>query len=202
VEKVDLKKTLPRYTAVRGRFDLIEVPPARYLAIDGQGDPNTAPAYAEALATLYPVAYALKFAARRALGRDFVVMPLEALWWADDMAAFTTARDKAGWSWTAMIHVPDEVGDDLVAEAAAAKPGAPAIAALRVLALAEGECVQTLHVGPYDDEGPVLARLHDEIIPARGRRMTGRHHEIYLGDPRRTAPERRKTILRQPVTRA
>jgi len=199
--KTDLVKTLDAYRAKQGEFRLVEVPPQRYLMIDGHGDPNTAPAYADAIATLYPVAYALKFASKLQLDRDYVVPPLEALWWADDPAAFTSARDKSQWDWTAMMLVPEWITDDL-AEAALAKAAAkkaPALDLLRLATLAEGTCVQTLHIGSYDDEAPVLARLHDEIIPERGLRMTGRHHEVYFSDARRTAPEKLRTLLRQPV---
>ncbi|WP_431246341.1 GyrI-like domain-containing protein [Leifsonia xyli] len=201
--KVDLKKELPAYSARRGRFDVITVPPLRYLAVDGHGDPNT-DAYRDALQTLYPVAYALKFFSKRTLDRDYTVMPLEALWWADDMAAFTTARDKSQWDWRALILVPDWLTDEHVAEAraaVAAKGGVLLLDSLRVETLEEGLSVQTLHLGSYDDEAPVLEELHEEFIPANGLRMTGRHHEIYLSDARRTAPEKLRTILRQPVER-
>ena len=202
--KVDLKKELPTYAAKRGVVDLVEIPPLQYLAIDGHADPNTASAYADALATLYPVTYALKFLSKRELGRDYVVPPLEALWWADDMVAFTAARDKTRWSWTVLSLVPDWLDDAHVeaARAAARSKGCPMLGALRLEPIEEGLCVQTLHVGSYDDEAPVLATMHDEVIPARGLRMTGRHHEIYLSDARRTAPEKLRTILRQPVARA
>lgn len=200
--KADLKKELDGYRARPGEFRVLDVPPATYLMIDGHGDPNTAQEYADALATLYPVAYRLKFASRRELDRDHVVMPLEALWWADDPAAFTTARDKSRWHWTAMILVPEwvprELYDAAVTEVARKDPP-PALDRLRLAPLEEGTCMQTLHVGPYDDEGPVLRRMHEELIPAAGLRMTGRHHEIYLSDPRRVAPARLRTILRQPV---
>lgn len=201
-EKVDFK-SLDAYQARVGEVRTLDVPPLQYLAIDGHGDPNSSEEYAGALAALYPVAYTLKFASRRELGRDYVVMPLEGLWWADDMAAFTVARDKSRWSWTLLIMTPDWVDDAMRARAVAqvAAKGDPPqrLVDLRLQRLAEGRCVQTLHVGPYDDEGPVLARLHDEVLPAQGLRPTGRHHEIYLSDPRRTAPERLRTILRQPV---
>ncbi|MGH1527055.1 GyrI-like domain-containing protein [Leifsonia sp. L25] len=131
-------------------------------------------------------------------------MPLEALWWADDMAAFTTARDKSQWDWRALILVPDWLTDEHVAEAraaVAAKGGVLLLDSLRVETLEEGLSVQTLHLGSYDDEAPVLEELHEEFIPANGLRMTGRHHEIYLSDARRTAPEKLRTILRQPVER-
>lgn len=204
-EKVDFK-SLDVYQARVGEVRTLDVPPLQYLAIDGHGDPNTSEEYAGALAALYPVAYTLKFASRRELGRDYVVMPLEGLWWADDMDAFTVARDKSRWSWTLLIMTPDWVDDAMLARAVArvAAKGEPPrrLGDLRLQRLTEGRCVQTLHVGPYDDEGPVLARLHDEVLPAQGLRPTGRHHEIYLSDPRRTAPERLRTILRQPVTTA
>jgi hypothetical protein len=199
-EKVDLKKEIASYAARRGEFTVIDVPPLRYLMIDGRGDPNTASAYADAIATLYPVAYALKFASKRRSERDYVVPPLEAMWWADDMTAFTTRRDKDRWSWTAMILVPCWLGEDDVAQAReTVAEKAPALDALRFDELGEGRCVQTLHVGPYDEEAPVLEELHERFLPARGLRMTGRHHEIYLSDARRTAPEKLRTILRQPV---
>lgn len=200
--KVDLKRELPGYVGRRGVFEIVEVPPARYLAIDGEGDPNTADSYREALATLFPVAYRLKFLSKRRLDRDYVVMPLEALWWADDMSTFTTSRDKTKWSWTALNLIPDWITDDVVDAAREEAVGAPALERLRMEQLAEGRCVQTLHVGSYDDEAPVLDAMHREFIPGAGLTMTGRHHEIYLNDARRTAPERLRTILRQPVTAA
>lgn len=200
--KIDLKKQVPTYKATKGRLDVVDVPTLQYLMIDGHGDPNTAAAYADALATLYPVAYKLKFFSKRDLDRDYVVMPLEALWWADDMLTFTTSRDKSRWDWTVMILTPDWITHDHVDEVVAGVEGAPALELLRLDRLTEGLCVQTLHVGPYDDEGPVLAVMHDEYLPANGLTMTGKHHEIYLNDPRRVSPDKLRTILRQPVTRA
>lgn len=199
--KVDLKKTLDGYRARRGEFRVVDLPEQRYLMIDGEGDPNTTPAYAASLKALYPVAYTLKFASKRDLGRDYVVPPLEGLWWADDPSAFTVARDKDRWSWTLLLLVPDWLGPAEV-DAAIAEAAEGGSTGVRCDTLAEGTCVQTLHVGPFDDEGPVLARMHDEVIPELGFRLTGTHHEIYLSDPRRTAPERLRTILRQPVERA
>ncbi|HWR85815.1 MAG TPA: GyrI-like domain-containing protein [Rhodoglobus sp.] len=188
--KVDLKRELDGYRAKRGEFRLLDLPPARYLAVDGHGDPNTSPEFAVAVEALYPAAYALKFASKRELGRDYVVPPLEGLWWADDMTAFTAARDKSAWDWTLLILVPDWIPGGMLG---AIDPP------VRVQALEEGRCVQTLHVGSFDDEAPVLARMHDEIIPGHGFVMTGHHHEIYLSDRRRTAPGKLRTILRQPV---
>lgn len=204
VDKVDLKRTLDSYRAKHGELRLVDVPAMQYLMLDGHGDPN-GPAFAEALEALYPLAYALKFASKRTLGRDYVVMPLEGLWWADDMDAFTVAREKASWQWTQLSLVPDWIDrsmlDDAVAVVAAKR--APArLGDVRMEPLAEGRCLQTLHVGAFDDEGPVLERMHREFIPEHGLRMTGRHHEIYLSDARRVEPAKRRTILRQPVADA
>ncbi|HWV50309.1 MAG TPA: GyrI-like domain-containing protein [Microbacterium sp.] len=203
-EKLDFKKSLDAYTARQGVFRVLEVPPLSYLMIDGHGDPNTAPEFTTAVEALYPLAYTLKFTSKRELGRDFVVMPLEGLWWADDHASFTTARDKSRWSWTLMLLQPEWIDDAMVADAvatASAKNPSARIGEVRFETLTEGLCVQTLHVGTFDDEAPVLARMHDEFIPQNGLSMTGRHHEIYLSDPRRGDPAKRRTILRQPVAR-
>ncbi|MFV2198642.1 GyrI-like domain-containing protein [Nocardiopsis sp. LOL_012] len=201
--KTDFKKTLDAYRAEQGRFRIVQVPDLKYLMIDGHGDPNTSPAFTEAVQALYPVAYKLKFASKQDLGRDYVVMPLEGLWWAEDMAAFTTGRDKSRWEWTLMSMVPDWIDPDMFA-AAVGKAGArnrPArLGDVRLETLSEGRCVQTLHVGAFDDEADTLDRMHREFIPGHALRVTGRHHEIYLSDLRRTAPEKLRTILRQPVT--
>jgi len=203
-DKLDLRKTLDAYRARQGEFRIVDLEPARYLMVDGHGDPNTSRAFAEAIETLYPLAYALKFASKQELERDYVVPPLEGLWDADDRATFTTARDKSAWDWTLMIRTPDWIDDDLVdtAIARAATKRPPRLSDLRWELLDEGRAVQTLHVGSFDDEGPVLERMHDAFIPQHGLRMTGRHHEIYLSDFRRVPPERRRTILRQPVEAA
>jgi hypothetical protein len=201
--KLDFKRELDGYKARRDTPRIVAVPDLQYLMVDGHGDPNTA-AFAEATTTLYPVAYRLKFASK-ALGRDHVVMPLEGLWWADDMASFTDARDKARWDWTLMIMVPDWITREMFREAVeqvAAKDRPARLDDLRLETLSEGLCVQALHVGAYDDEGELLRRMHHEFIPGEGLTMVGRHHEIYLSDPRRVEPAKRRTILRQPVAPA
>ncbi|MBT0568164.1 GyrI-like domain-containing protein [Williamsia sp. CHRR-6] len=198
---IDFKRSCQTYRATTC-FAQIEVPDRRYLMIDGHGDPNTSAAYAEAIAAVYPVAYAVKFASKRSLDRDYVVPPLEALWWAADMDSFTVHRDKTEWDWTLLSMVPDWISVGLIDDSIAAvraKGAAPQLDRLRHNILSEGRCVQVLHVGPYDDEAQTLRRLHDEYIPNHGLTMTGRHHEIYLSDARRTAPEKLRTILRQPV---
>jgi hypothetical protein len=204
-DKTDFRKSLDSYQAKPGEFRILDVPDLRYLALDGHGDPNSSPAYAASIQTLYPVAYKLKFASKRDLGRDYVVPPLEGLWWADDPAAFTTARDKSQWDWTLLSMVPDWASDDLVLSAlaqAGAKNPPPLLGKLRLESLSEGRCVQTLHIGSYDDEGPVLARMHASFLPEQGLRPHGKHHEIYFSDPRKVAPGKLRTILRQPIAPA
>jgi hypothetical protein len=196
--KHDFVKSLDSYRARQRQFRVLDVPPMQYLMIDGHGDPNTAPAFSDAVATLYPVAYKLKFLSKAA-GNDYVVTPLEGLWWSDDHAVFTSARDKSFWDWTLMMMVPSWITVDLVESARAAAGGAPSLELLRFETLDESRCIQTLHVGSYDDEAEVLARMHDEFIPGEGLRMVGKHHEVYLSDARRTEPAKLRTILRQPV---
>jgi hypothetical protein len=202
--KTDFKKTLEAYKATPGEFKIVDVPPLQYLMVDGHGDPNTAREYADAVAALYPIAYKLKFASKRGLGKDYVVMPLEAQWWASDMAAFTTERDKSQWDWTAMIMVPDWITGEMFADAianVAAKDQPASLDKVRLETLHEGLSVQTLHIGAYDDEAGVLAKLHHEYLPHAGLRPTGRHHEIYFSDARKVEPAKLRTILRQPVAK-
>lgn len=202
VRKMDFKRELESYRAPRGTFQQLQVPSLQYLMIDGQGDPNSSPAFARGIEALYPLAYKLKFLSKLELGRDYVVMPLEGLWWADDMESFTSRRDKSTWSWTLMIMVPDWLGAghfDRAFEQATAKTPAEGIDRVRLAKLEEGLCVQTLHVGSFDEEGPVLEKMHTEAISGAGLQLVGKHHEIYLSDFRRTAPDKLRTILRQPV---
>jgi hypothetical protein len=192
----DIKKDLKQLYAPKNTdWALLDVPAQRFIAIDGQGNPNTAESYKQAVEALYAVAYTLK----RAAERDFVVGPLEGLWWADDMAAFTV-RAKDSWRWTMLIAQPEWIDEHAVEEARETLRRKKKLeAAVRFQTLAEGRCAQALHVGPYDDEGPLLARLHEEFLAAQGLKPAGLHHEVYLGDPRRTAPAKLKTVLRQPV---
>ncbi len=200
----DVKKVLkPFYAPTNRDWELVEVPGQRFIAIDGSGDPNTVPAHPEAVAALYAVAYGIKFQAKRELGRDAVVAPLEGLWFADDAAVFT-AGSKSEWHWTMLICEPDWVTDAFIAqaiEAARAKKKLPALARVRTETLDEGLSAQLLHLGSYADEAPALATLHGEFLAAHGLRANGRHHEVYLGDPRRTEPAKLKTVLRQSVAR-
>ncbi|OLT37203.1 GyrI-like domain-containing protein [Rhodococcus sp. BGS-1C] len=202
MSKTDFKKSLDSYAAKRDRFSIVDVPPLQYLMVDGHGDPNSAQEYTDAIASLYPVAYALKTASKESLGKDYVVTPLEALWWATDMDVFTTNRDKSQWRWTAMIMVPDWIDRSMFDAAVAAvrtKKRPVSLDLVRLETLIEGRCVQRLHVGPYAEEETVLAELHERFIPDNGLEMTGKHHEIYLSDARRVEPSKLRTILRQPV---
>lgn len=205
MDKYDVKKARKAlYGPSSKDFAVVDVPELGYLAVDGKGDPNTATAYTEAVEALYGASYALKFASKRDLGRDYVVGPLEGLWRAEDPAAFL-ARRKDDWEWTMLVWRPEwttgEMVRDAVAEAARKRPN-PALERLRTHTFTEGASVQILHIGSYDDETPTLERLHREYMPANGFTFNGDHHEIYLGDPRRTAPERLRTVLRQPVAPA
>ncbi len=198
----DVKKALKAFYAPKnGEWALVDVPPMRFIGVDGAGDPNSAAAYAEAVEALYQVAYTLKFAHR---DRPFTVGPLEGLWWAEDPTTFVT-RKKAAWRWTMLISLPPGFTDDEIDAAKAAaleKKKRPAISRVRVVALSEGRCAQVLHTGPYDDEGPKLAELHGAFFAEHGLTFNGLHHEIYLSDPRRVEPAKLKTILRQPVRAA
>jgi hypothetical protein len=216
MDKVDFKKTLrDLYTAPTGKFKRIEVPEMQYLMIEGRGDPGTSQEYQEAIEALYAIAYKIKFMSKNELGRDFVVPPLEGLWGSEMMISKLWgvedqeewlrnfyASDRDEWSWTMMIMQPEWIGLDMyetAVEAAGEAKELPALPKARIKNLEEGLCVQTLHIGPYVEEGPILAQMHTNFLPSEGLTENGSHHEIYLSDPRRVAPEKIKTLLRQPV---
>ncbi|HMA54150.1 MAG TPA: GyrI-like domain-containing protein [Acidobacteriota bacterium] len=200
MKTIDLKKTLkPFYSASATKPAMIDVPPMSALMIDGTGDPSS-PAFQEAVGSLYSVAYTLKFSFKKSKAIDYPVMALEGLWCADDPAAFVTGQ-RNEWKWTIFIVLPDVVTRKDVAEAIAAvkkKAKFPRFPEVRFEKFAEGKAAQIMHIGPYSAEGPTIERLH-RFIAEQGYRLRGSHHEIYLGDPRRAAPEKLKTILRQPV---
>ena len=202
---IDLVKDLsPLYSPSPRHPGIVEVPDLAFLMIDGRGDPSTSEEYEDALQALYGAAYTLKFTLKKAEPeRDFKVAPLEGLWWADEEVPTMAElqRDRDAWNWTMMIAVPDAVTAAEVtaaAEAAAKRRELPAAARVRLERFAEGLAAQIMHVGPYADEAPTIERLH-AFAAEQGYELRGRHHEIYLGDPRRTAPERLKTVLRHPV---
>ena len=202
MDKTDFKKSLPSYKAKQNEFSIIKVPKLQYLMIDGHGDPNTSQEFKDAISALYPIAYKLKFASKQELGKDYTVMPLEGLWWAKDMSTFTDARDKSQWDFTLMIMQPDWITEDMfkVAVKKAADKVPPAsLDKVRLETLDENDCVQILHVGSFDNEADTLSKMHHEFIPANKLKMVNKHHEIYLSDFRKVAPEKLRTILRQPV---
>ena len=202
MSKVDFKKELKHFYQPSAKtFQVVDVPPMNFLMIDGHGDPNTAQEYQDALEALYGVAYKLKFMSKKGEGVDYIVPPLEGLWWAGDMETFTTQPDKSAWDWTMMIMQPEWITpamvDQAVKQVEKAK-GLPALSKVRLEAYHEGLAVQILHVGPYDAEGPTIAGMHAFAVQ-NGYELAGKHHEIYLSDPRRVAQERLKTVLRQPI---
>ena len=201
MDNFDIKKAhRDLYAPKPGEWHVVEVPELSFLQVDGHGDPNTTPAYIAAVEALFTLSYAVRAIAKRDLARVHTVGPLEGLWSADDPAAFV-ARDKSAWDWTMLISQPAWITDDMVAEARqrAARKNLPALDRVRFAPYTEGTSVQILHVGSYDDEAPALARLHDEYLPSNGLTFNGRHHEVYLSDPRRTEAAKLRTVLRQPV---
>lgn len=204
--KIDLKKEFKElYNASKSKPAMVEVPKLNYLMIDGEGDPNTSIEYQEAMEALFPVSFKIKFISKKEKSQDYVVMPLEGLWWVDNMEDFNV-EDKSGWKWTAMIMQPDFITKSMIKEAmeeVEEKKNPSALSKIRFESLHEGLSAQIMHIGPYSEEGPTVASLHD-FIEKEGYEFDGsipgqRHHEIYLSDMRRTKPERLRTIIRQPV---
>ena len=201
---LDLKKVHRHLDRAKpGRPELVDVPPGPHLMVDGEGDPNSAKEYRDAVEALYPMAYGVRAAIKAQTGDAYTVMPLEGLWWVDDMRTFSVA-DKAAWKWTLLMRLPEvataEMAADVFSEVLAKKRLA-AGDRIRFEMFGDGLSAQVLHVGPYADEAPTIAALH-EFIDAEGLELVGRHHEIYLGDPRRADPSTLKTIIRQPVAPA
>jgi hypothetical protein len=202
---LDLRKQFKHlYRPSAKKFSIVDVPPLPFLMIDGMGNPNTSQDYRDALEALYGLSYTLKFGVK--LGKygkkkvDYPVMALEGLWWMDDMREFSPDR-KDEWKWTALIMQPDIITPELVELARAdliEKKHPAAASKIRYEAYHEGLSAQIMYCGPYADEGPTIRRLHN-FIRDSGHQLRGKHHEIYLGDPRRTAPEKLKTVIRQPM---
>ena len=199
-EKLDFKKHLKElYQPTHKEFSIVDVPRMKFVMLDGEGDPDSE-AFGRAMQWIFSVSYPIKFIAKKRMGKDFVMAPPEALWWADDMDDFIHGnRDQ--WKWQLMIVMADWVTQDMYLEGVAKgqKKLGEVPESLRFADFEEGKCVQIMHIGPYVDEAPVIARMHKEFIPAMGFVENGHHHEIYLNDARRTAPEKLKTVLRQPV---
>lgn len=200
MKKEDLKKQLKEfYQPTHKEFSIVDVPKMRFLMINCEGAPDSK-AFTDSVAWLYSVTFPVKFIAKKKYGRDFVAPPFEALMWADDMNDFAKGN-KDNWKWRLMIAFPDWVTEETFEEAvlkAEKKLGARPDS-LRMEYFEEGKSVQIMHIGPYSEEGPTIAKLHNEFLPANGLVAHGAHHEIYLNDPRRVAPEKLRTVIRQPV---
>ena len=202
MEKLDLRKKWKNLYQLRvGEMKIVDVPALSYLMVDGEGDPNTSQAFQEAVEALYSLSYTLKFSLKKSPNPvDYGVMPLEGLWWADDPRVFHQA-DKSAWKWTAMILQPEFIARshmDAAFDQVRKKKNPAALDRVRLETLEEGSAVQTLYIGPFGGEGPTIQKMHD-LIHEAGKNLHGKHHEIYLSDPRRTAPDKLKTIIRQPM---
>ena len=202
MQKIDLKKELKSlYSPSAKEVNAVTVPPMNFIMIDGSGDPNTAASYRDAIAALYALSYTLKFMVKKEQGIDYGVMPLEGLWWAGDLALFTQGNDN--WKWTAMIMQPQYITKDLFETAlhqVKKKKPSPGLELARFERYDEGQSAKILYIGPYSAEGPTIEKVH-QFIESRGGKFDGltqRHHEIYLGDPRKASPDKLKTIIRQP----
>ena len=204
--KVDFKKSMKEYYQPSSKeVVFVDVPEMQFLMIDGMGSPGDSKEYQDALAVLYPIAFKTKFLSK-GKSKDYVVPPLEGLWWAEDMDDFTEGnRDK--WKWTMMIMQPDWISQDMIDEAIAItkekKPElSPLLPKLRLEKYKEGKVAQIIHVGPYSEEGPTVQKVHDFIKNEGGifDGHTQKHHEIYLSDPRKANPATMKTVIRQPFT--
>jgi hypothetical protein len=201
VTKLDLKKDLKHlYNPPSKQVVEVVVPPMQFIQIDGAGDPNDSPTFQAATETLYGLSYSLKFTSKKTLGIDYGVMPLEGLWWLDE-GIFDLDIDRSHWRWTLMIMQPDHITPELFAGAVRAlreKKNPANLDAARFVRFDEGLAAQVMHIGPYSTEMPTVERVH-QFIEAAGYRPRGKHHEIYLSDPNRAAPDKMKTVLRQPM---
>jgi hypothetical protein len=202
-KKVDLRRKLRHlYRPPTKQVVEIEVPEMRFLQIDGEGDPNTSEAFREATEALYSISYALKFAVKKVEGIDFGVMPLEGLWWTEkgDTDLEEILSDRSVWKWTLLIMQPEWATQKRFERALAStqkKKNLAALSRIRFERFREGRAAQVMHVGPFAEEGPTIERI-DHFIQERDGKHRGKHHEIYLNDFRRTAPEKLKTIIRHP----
>ena len=201
VDKVDLKRELKElYNPSVKEISVVDVRAMNFLLVDGEGAPAS-PQYVEAVEALFSVAYTLKFMVKKTKGLDYGVMPLEGLWWMDDMSKFSVDR-KSEWKWTAMIMQPKYVTAEdfkVAVEQVRKKKNPPALLKVRFESFKEGTAAQIMYVGPFSDEGPTIQKIHAYIQNSR-HILRGKHHEIYLNDPSKTAPEKLRTVLRQPFS--
>jgi hypothetical protein len=202
MQKFDGKKQYSEfYSMNKDGIRLVEVPDFNYLMLDGQGDPNTSPAFKQSIDTLFSLAYTLKFSLKKSLSAiDYGVMPLEGIWWMDDMSQFSL-ETKKDWKWSLMIMQPEFISAEQVLESTlilSKRKRLPYLPNVRFEKYSEGLCAQILHTGPFSYELVSIEKLH-RFIAENGYSLTGKHREIYMNDFRKTAPERLKTIIRQPI---
>lgn len=200
---IDLKRVHRDHYTAGKEPALVDVPLRPHLMIDGAGDPNSSQEYGDAVSALYPIAYGLRASIKALTGDGYTVMPLEGLWWTDDMDEFSM-DDKSNWKWRMMILQPDLATPEMAAEIIPAVTRKKKLAAgdrVRLENYGDGPSAQVMHIGPYSAEAPTIQRLHD-FISGEGLCLSGLHHEIYLGDPRKTDPAKLRTIIRQPVAPA
>ena len=204
--KIDLKKENKElYNPSPKEPSIVDVPQMNFLMIDGHGDPNTSKEYQDAMEALFPVSFKVKFISKKEKSQDYVVMPLEGLWWVENMEDFSI-EDKSSWKWTTMIRQPDFINKTMIKaamEEVEAKKNPEALSKIRFESLKEGLSAQIMHIGSYSEEGSTVEKLHNFIhhngYEFDGANLGEKHHEIYLSDMRRTKPERLKTIIRQPI---
>ncbi|RDE14470.1 MAG: hypothetical protein C4K49_07630 [Candidatus Thorarchaeota archaeon] len=198
--KIDLKKELKElYFPPAKAPSIVRVPKMNFLMLDGKGSPSDEE-YHQAIEVLYGVAYTLKFMLKKEGVTDFVVMPLEGLWWTEAKTGLDMSN-KASWEWTALMLQPEQVTKshvDKAIEELRRKKNPLGLSKLRFGAFDEGLAVQIMYIGPWADEKSTIEMLH-AFADEKGYRLRGKHHEIYLSDPRRTAPGKLKTVIRQPV---
>jgi len=202
MKKIHYKKELKHlYNASVKKAEIVDIPLMNFLMIDGEGDPNTSQAFQDAVESLFSISYTLKFMIKKGKEEiDYGVMPLEGLWWVEDMSQFNI-ENKANWKWTLMIMQPEYVTEKLFHESieqVKKKKDLEGLSKVRFESFSEGKSAQIMHIGPFSEEGPTIEKLHN-FIKERGFKLVGRHHEIYLSDIRKAAAEKWKTIIRQPV---
>ena len=201
MNKIDFKKELKHlYKPSAKKVSQVDVPTMNYLMVDGKGDPNNSKEFSDAVAALFAVSYTVKFKIKKGeMALDYGVMPLEGLWWADDMSKFSI-HDKSNWKWTLMIMQPDFVTREMIEASVSEvtkKKNPAAISKIRFESFSEGRCAQILHIGPFSEERPNIEKIH-EFINTKSK-LIGKHHEIYLSDIRKADPKNWKTVLRQPM---
>ena len=202
MKKIDYKKELKHlYKPSAKKVEFVDVPEMNFLMIDGKGNPNTSKEFSNAVEALFSLSYTIKFMIKKGEKQiDYGVLPLEGLWWADDMNKFST-ENKDEWKWTVMIMQPEFITESIVKEAiqkVKVKKDLPALENIRFESFNEGKVAQTLHIGPFSEEGPTIEKVHN-FIKENGYKLSGKHHEIYLSDIRKAAPEKWKTVIRQPI---